>query len=101
MNSDNIDLIKDFLGSEFHQDWDLESSSPDDVVTAYIEKSSGEHLRMLGNSLISYLKEIKNDDELDSRLFSELKCEFYPKGIGLSTRDWLQSLARRFLEVPD
>jgi hypothetical protein len=96
------DWLRQFLGSNFHQDWDIEASTADEVITNYLaEDHSKEHLTHLSNRVLALLERHPSDDAtLEHELLEDLGCEYYPPGDvkGTSTRQWLKELAARLGE---
>jgi hypothetical protein len=96
MNTDH-EALKNFMGGYFHQDWADDGASPQDIVQSYFQaQDSTEEL----SSVLRALRELIDGDdfpgELSDRLCDEFGCYYYPPGVGLSTRDWLQSVADDF-----
>jgi hypothetical protein len=96
MNKDH-EALKNFMAAYFNEDWPDDGASPQEIVQSYFQvQGSTEEL----SSALRALRELIDGDdfpgELSDRLFDEFGCYFYPPGVGLSTRDWLQSVADDF-----
>jgi hypothetical protein len=96
MTTESKDLLKNFFGAYFHEDWVCEADTADAVVDKYAKETSPEKLRALSEIILDYLKEILSDAELEERLFTDLGCYYLPSAQGLSVREWLKSIASRF-----
>jgi len=64
MASDNYELLDSFLGNWFHQDWDLEARSWQQLVEKFKTISRKERVEQVHLDLKRFLKEMKSDDEL-------------------------------------
>ncbi len=71
MASDNYELLDNFLGNWFHQDWDLEASNWQQLVEKFKVISREERIKQVHLDLKSFLKEKKDDDELCEIVFEE------------------------------
>ena len=94
INKHDEEIIGQFLGSYFHQDWDMEFASVKDAVQSY--KTTGyepNEILNLANALRAYAQEIHLGKIGKRVLFREFAC-FYDPGLdGISEGDWLASLA--------
>ena len=82
--------LSDFFGATFHQDWELEVSSPEDAIELFRKDASKEELKRLTQRIESELIASQlSDDELLDHLYSEFGSHYYTKGAGLSAREWL------------
>ena len=95
----DLSKLRNFFGGYFHQDWDLEADDPDDVILYHIRESrdTPEELRALGQMILDYMEGM-DDAELESRLYRELSCEYYPVSDGTSARVWLHKVASMLME---
>jgi hypothetical protein len=85
-----------FFGAYFHQDWALEATTPGEVIATFLQSSTVEALSELSQAIVSFVAEHRDDRDLEEALFKQLGCYFSPRGVGLSTRTWLLSVAGTF-----
>jgi len=85
----DISLLKDFFGTYFHQDWALDASSTEAVVTAHARTMPHDSIRILAQAVINYTCSVASDEELEEKLYTDLDCEYCPRADGLSARQWL------------
>ncbi|SRR6266851_374752 len=98
--SDKKELLAQFFGGYFHEDWKLDAKSPSEVVDAYRKDFNSEQRLVLSKAILEYSQSFCLDSELRSGLFHELGCYYDPSADGLSTRDWLQSVSSQLLKRP-
>jgi hypothetical protein len=95
--NDDQEALKVLLLGYFHQDWDLDEASPDDVLKRYFRDH--DEIEVL-SSVLRALREVIDRDDFEvafsMRFLEEIGCSFHPPGIGLSAHDWLQTLADEF-----
>ena len=88
--------LHQFFAGYFHEDWPLEADSPDEVVSAFVRQpEAGRDLGELSGSIVAFVEDHPNDDELDAALFKELGCYYSPRAGGISTRSWLLGVAAK------
>ena len=87
----------DFFGANFHEDWDLEASSWEEIIDAYVRQfSSRKHVLNAVTVEIERLLALpKNDDQLSEILFREYGCYYLPDPLEFSMRSWLQAIHGR------
>jgi hypothetical protein len=95
--NDDQEALKVLLLGYFHQDWELDDASPDEVLKTYFRDHDAiEEL----SSALRALREVLHRDDVEvafaMRFLKEIGCSFDPSGVGLSTHDWLQTLADEF-----
>jgi hypothetical protein len=96
MNNDH-EALQNFMGSYFHQDWTLDDASPHEVLQRYFrDQDSAEELSSVLRALRDLIADGDDDEALSTRLLREFGSYYNPRGVGLSTRAWLQTLADDF-----
>lgn len=87
-----------FFAGFFHQDWRVEAETPDQVISQFAsQQSDPSTLAELSDSIIAFIADHPDEDDLANALFRELGCYYSPKAIGKSTKDWLQHVAKALL----
>ena len=95
--NDDQQKLQDFMASYFHEDWSLDDASPREVLRRYFcDQDSTAKLSSVLRALRELINGDDDDETLSDRLFDEFGCYYYPPGVGLSTRVWLQSVADEF-----
>jgi len=99
MNNDaERQLLWNFFGAYFHQDWDLDAEDEDEVVAQYAKTATREEREMLSNAIAKYSQSQISDKELEDDLCGDLGCESRPSNVGIPVRDWLQHIAAQLLK---
>ena len=93
MDSHEFEMLTNFFGGYFHQDWACDSTDPSEVVATYLETANAEEAVVLSRAIIEYAKSFDSDAELEKKLFSELGCYYRPTADGQSARGWLREIA--------
>jgi hypothetical protein len=96
MKSSERELLRQFFGGYFHQDFDLEAREPAHIIDSYRRHSSDEQ-RVLLASLIRAFVEGCSESELSQQLRQDLWCDYVPEAG--ETRSWLLAVADA-LSVP-
>ncbi len=92
MTDNDYESLDRFIGNWFHQDWDLEADSWQALVEKFKVISRKERVQQVYQDIRVFLKNNKNDDELNELLFEEFGCGYDPRP-EQSTRDWLAEVA--------
>lgn len=92
------ELLKQFFGVYFHEDWNVEAKDPKEIVAMYVADITEDHRRTVGRAILEYTDHVADDAELEEKLFSELGCYYAPGADGLTARDWLKMVAAQLLE---
>lgn len=79
-----------FLAGYFHQDWNCEYDSEDNVVRSFISDSSKETISQVKIELQTLLIKTQNEEELKDILFNELSCYYYYPYAWSSGKAWLE-----------
>jgi CdiI immunity protein len=90
MNDTQREMLMQFFGGYFHQDWDLDALNPDAVISEFCGTATSKEKLSLSRGITKYVASINNDQELDSRLFQELACYYEPEKDGCTTRACLE-----------
>jgi hypothetical protein len=78
----------DQLLYSFHEDWKLDASTADDVVSRYACDSPEDHLRLVARELDDLLA--TSDEPALERYLDEIGCQYTPSVHGQTNRAWLQ-----------
>lgn len=92
MENNDYELLDNFLSNWFHQDWDLEARSWQELVAKFKTISRAERVQQVHLELKSFLKDKKRDDELCEIVFEEFGCSYDPRP-QQTVRAWLTELA--------
>lgn len=98
MSKENYELLKQFFGAYFHEDWDLEAENPKEIVALYAADVAEDQRRAVGKAILRYIDHVGDDTELKEKLFSELGCYYTPDADELAARDWLKRVAAQLLK---
>ncbi|CAG0936757.1 hypothetical protein TFLX_05645 [Thermoflexales bacterium] len=83
------------LGGYFNEDWDLEADDDRGIVEFFMKQEPRETIQQTLNELQTLLGQKKSEDELNKIVFGELHCRYNPTADGLTTSQWLASLANQ------
>jgi hypothetical protein len=89
------EILKNFFGGYFHQDWFYDAESTDAVVIEYVKDSKDEEVRALAEAIRNYSADFRSDAEIENKVYSEMGCYYVPSGDGLSAKMWLEGIASR------
>lgn len=81
--------LKQFIGAYFHQDWDLEHSTADDVINFYKHDVDCKTLSFLRVDIESLCGLGLDDTELQDILFNEMGCSYNYPHEWESSKAWL------------
>jgi hypothetical protein len=85
-----VERLRQFFGSYFHQDWDIDGDSWREVLEVYFRVASPAKLRQLRDDLAALLGSVDDDDELGNYLFERLRNEYEPEEENY--HQWLEQL---------
>jgi len=88
----NFSELEHLLGAYFHQDWDLDHSTADDVIKFYKQDATDESISALKQQLLYLIDSDNNDDELQALLFEKMGCSYYYPSEWKSSKEWLQNI---------
>jgi hypothetical protein len=86
------ELLHQFFGGYFHQDWGLEASVWQDVINRFAHDSQLADLTLVAERIEHLLVESKSDEEL-FHVVQDLGC-YYCAGSHAGLRSWLKLLAQ-------
>lgn len=90
MTSNDLAELKNFFGAYFHEDWEMYSTEPDDVVALFLRaEPNPEEVARIATQIHVYVRAHVNDEDLDRGLLKELGCYYSPNADGYRVRDWL------------
>jgi hypothetical protein len=98
MNTE-LELLKQFFGGYFHEDWRLETQAPDEALTEYIAHSNPTERLALSKAIQEYLDRYPNEDDLAEKLLHELGCYYDPAPSGMPVKEWLQGITVHLLNT--
>lgn len=87
--------LENFLSAYFHQDWAAEHSSPDAVVSYFLDHESDAEIARVRDDLARLAAQNLPELALAER-FRALGSEYDPARDGGSHGDWLATLLARF-----
>jgi len=82
------DALRLFAVSAFHQDYDLDSPTPDDAVLQFIGRSSEGTMARLLVLVEELLASTRTEDEFDDLWINQLHANYDPRDDGLTYREW-------------
>lgn len=86
--------LKSFLSGYFHEDWEMDASRPDEVVSQFLKsKPDLSEIELIIDQINRYLKSAVDDLEVERGLFEKLGCYYLPSADGVSAADWLRRVA--------
>ena len=83
-------LLNHLIGGWFHQDFDVDGETIEDVVTAYKAATSPEDVRGVKAEIRRFVEQ--SGDTIDDRFESLFHPDIDPAGWGLTTRAWLDRI---------
>lgn len=86
--------IEQFLGAYFHQDWDLDGESWEDVVSTYLANSDQNENSVLSKQLNAFIQDIENGVSDGNALLSDFGCYYNFDADGMSAIEWLSGLLK-------
>lgn len=78
----------------FHQDWDLDDTTWDAVLSRYVGDASLDELHSVRNELSSLLASRNSEDDLRSLVLHEFGSQYDPSP-ELSMHKWLEAVLRQ------
>ena len=97
MNENKHNLLKEFFGGYFHEDFLLDVRNTSEVIADYVKVTTDLERTILSNAIQSYIKMFPDDGELERRLFFDLGCYYRPSADGFTAKDWLKKIAADLL----
>lgn len=94
MTADNFVELKSFFSGYFHEDWEADSSEPDDVISEFLRSKPGSsEIDRIVDQIDLYLSSGRADAATERGLFEEFGCYYLPSADGISVRNWLKHVA--------
>lgn len=91
--------LSQFFGAYFHQDWDLDGPTWQDVVLVFVKSQSRERALDVLNSIRSWLRSATSDAQI-ARELQEFGCEYNPQPDGITDREWVEQVAKFIADGP-
>ncbi len=92
MSANDYESLDRFIGNWFHQDWDLEARTWQELIEKFKLVSRKERVKQVHDDLRSFLQTTKSDDELCELVFEEFGCGYDPRP-EQGVREWLGDIA--------
>lgn len=86
--------LKQLIGGYFHQDWDIEGGTDNEVVWAYKRAITPEQLVKTINELDELIKDCSNPSNDPDQLLNGLGCEYCYQSDGLTALKWIRRIRR-------
>ena len=84
--------LEQLLGAYFHQDWDLDHSNADSVISFYKQDVGSAAIPALKQQILYLLSSDITDDALQTLLFDQMGCCYYYLSEWGSSKEWLQHI---------
>jgi len=84
--------LKQFFGSYFHQDWDFDGDTWEEVIANYLTTCSGGEIELLTAQLDDVIQDIESNKIDANMLSSEFNCDYNFDADGLSAIEWLAKI---------
>jgi hypothetical protein len=84
--------LDSLIGGWFHQDFDIEGNTPQEVMAAYKRHTPPGEQRSLLSDIRAYLAEHPADPELEDNFHATFHPELVRGAFGMSTREFLQTI---------
>ena len=98
MTSKELEVLRQFFGAYFHQDWMMDAPEPDHVVQLFIDdQRTSDEPTMLARLIEKYAASVVDDAVLERGLLTELGCYYMPSADGVAARVWLRHIANLLL----
>lgn len=90
----NFKLLESFFSGYFHEDWDLDADTTEDVARLYRSQVSAQKATEIADEIGQLLDDLLSEEDLQKFLFERLGCYYDPTLDGQTFREWLETLAR-------
>lgn len=94
MNYAASTALQQLFGSYFHQDWTLESKTPEQAVSRFLDSCEPATASQAAGDLAELLHGVRREAVLRAAL-ERLGCYFEPSSAGHSWRTWLESVLQQ------
>ena len=92
MSTDNYETLGKFIGNWFHEDWDLEAGSWQELIEKFKVIASKERVLQVHAELKELIRDNKDDRSLEDMVYEQFGCGYDPRP-GHSVREWLKQVA--------
>jgi hypothetical protein len=92
IREDEFKLLWKFFAGYFHQDWDLDSNTSDEVVQLFMRDASRDEIERLRAAILRLSECDCDNAELEKSLLRDYGCFYTPSGGGETVKEWLQSI---------
>jgi hypothetical protein len=92
MKKEHFPNLEFLFSAYFHEDWQLDKSSPAENVRWFVEREPPEKVTGARRELDAILKTSMTDQELRSLVVESLGSYYDPMLTGKSMRTWLQEI---------
>lgn len=94
MTTGDFAELKSFFSGYFHEDWEMDASEPDEVVSQFLSSEPGPNeIDRIIDQIGRYLASRKDDAAAEGDLLEVLGCYYLPSADGMSARNWLSHVA--------
>lgn len=94
MTAGDFAELKSFFSGYFHEDWEMDVSDPDEVVSQFLRSEPGSNeIDRIVDQIGRYVGTGRDDAAIERGLLEELGCYYMPSADGMSARDWLKHVA--------
>ena len=90
MTAQSFPALRYLFGCYFHQDFDLESGSPDGAVNTYLSQNPAEAVEAASSELERVIPLIPEMENAQRFLLEDLGCCFAPHAADLTVVEWLR-----------
>lgn len=84
--------LAELLGSWFHQDFDIEGDTIEEIIRAFNKSSSAQQRQEVIADITQFLR--TDDSQIDADFIRIFNPEIEPTGFAVSTRAFLSEIAR-------
>ncbi len=85
--------LRQLFGAYFHQDWDLDGPTWQDVVLVFVKDHSRQSALDVLNAIRSWLQSAASDAEIARELQDSFWCECSAQPDGITGRRWVEQVA--------
>jgi len=90
MSSESFSAFAQLLGGWFHQDFDLEGDTLEDIIAHYKDATDEAEVRAAKRDIARFLEQSGAD--LDRSFVEVFSPDVDPAGWGLTTKEWLEQI---------
>lgn len=91
-DSERYDRLGTMFGGQLHNDWTSEYGTWENAINFFCERSTSKLLMKLSSDLDAILKGGHDEDALAAIANDECYANFYPPGVGMTYRGWLEKV---------